>query len=143
MLVKGFRKLDNTSQSTTATMMTITSSFRLPALFFLLSVLTNPVFAFWRLACGISQESRVDPIVNPGTLSSHVHKFAGGISMSFQTLIGISDERQMLEPAQQMCLFNHQHAQHVRCKKTDLDTGHQNFIISIRTVHSKMYQIKG
>ncbi|RVX72423.1 hypothetical protein B0A52_03611 [Exophiala mesophila] len=30
------------------------------------------------MACSVSQTSRVDPIVDPGTVSGHVHKFAGG-----------------------------------------------------------------
>ena len=36
--------------------------------------------AFWRMACGVSQTSRTDPILSPGTVSGHVHKFAGGNS---------------------------------------------------------------
>ncbi|KIW49448.1 hypothetical protein PV05_11126 [Exophiala xenobiotica] len=34
--------------------------------------------AYWRMACSISQTARVDPILNPGGVASHVHKFAGG-----------------------------------------------------------------
>lgn len=36
--------------------------------------------AYWRMACSISQTARVDPILNPGGVASHVHKFAGGNS---------------------------------------------------------------
>ncbi|KIW15968.1 hypothetical protein PV08_06018 [Exophiala spinifera] len=34
--------------------------------------------AYWRMACSVSQTARVDPILNPGGVASHVHKFAGG-----------------------------------------------------------------
>lgn len=40
----------------------------------------NFVSAYWREACSVSQMARLDPILDPGTISAHVHKFAGGIS---------------------------------------------------------------
>lgn len=36
--------------------------------------------AYWRMACSVSQTARIDPILNPGSVSGHVHKFAGGNS---------------------------------------------------------------
>ncbi|KAL9127627.1 MAG: hypothetical protein Q9217_003539 [Psora testacea] len=46
--------------------------------------------AFWRMSCGIIQTGRIDPIVSPGKLSSHVHKIAGaaniGISSTYDDL---------------------------------------------------------
>jgi len=36
--------------------------------------------AYWRMACSVAQTSRTDPILSPGTVSGHVHKFAGGNS---------------------------------------------------------------
>jgi hypothetical protein len=35
------------------------------------------VDAFWRMNCGIVQNGRVDPIVNPGAISSHAHMISG------------------------------------------------------------------
>lgn len=43
------------------------------------------VDAFWRMNCGIIQTGRVDPIVNPGAISSHAHKIAGPSSKCFDT----------------------------------------------------------
>ena len=40
----------------------------------------RPAHAFWRQACSVAQESRIDPILSFGQPSGHVHKFAGGIS---------------------------------------------------------------
>jgi len=40
--------------------------------------------AYWRMACDFVQTARVDPILNPGTLGSHVHAFAGGNSQSIR-----------------------------------------------------------
>ena len=37
-------------------------------------------FAYWRTACSVSQTARADPILSPGGVSGHVHKFAGGSS---------------------------------------------------------------
>ncbi|KAI4213743.1 MAG: hypothetical protein LQ351_003709 [Letrouitia transgressa] len=33
--------------------------------------------AYWRLSCGIIQSSRIDPVINPGSLSPHAHKITG------------------------------------------------------------------
>jgi hypothetical protein len=38
------------------------------------------VHGYWRMACSVSQTSRTDPILSLGTVSGHVHKFAGGNS---------------------------------------------------------------
>lgn len=43
---------------------------------------SDVVSAYWREACSVAQMARLDPILNPGTISGHVHKFAGGISTS-------------------------------------------------------------
>ena len=37
--------------------------------------------AFWRMNCGIIQTGRIDPIVSPGKVSSHVHKIAGAANI--------------------------------------------------------------
>lgn len=41
--------------------------------------------AFWRIPCSVSEESRIDPVLSPGQISTHVHKFAGGISQFLST----------------------------------------------------------
>ncbi|KAL8970381.1 MAG: hypothetical protein Q9183_001554 [Haloplaca sp. 2 TL-2023] len=46
------------------------------------SLLASSSQAFWRLSCGIVQTSRIDPIVNPGALSSHAHKIAGASNIN-------------------------------------------------------------
>ncbi|KAI1338944.1 WSC-domain-containing protein [Xylariaceae sp. FL0016] len=54
--------------------------------FFLLAFLALHVLsvdAFWRMVCGLIQTGRMDPIVNPGTLSSHVHKVSGASNFNF------------------------------------------------------------
>ncbi|KAL8667681.1 MAG: hypothetical protein Q9202_000536 [Teloschistes flavicans] len=38
--------------------------------------------AFWRLPCSVAQESRIDPIINPGAVSGHAHKIAGAINVN-------------------------------------------------------------
>ncbi|KIW73443.1 hypothetical protein, variant [Phialophora macrospora] len=38
--------------------------------------------AYWRMACSVSQTARVDLILNPGGVSGHVHKFAGGSNVN-------------------------------------------------------------
>jgi len=35
---------------------------------------------FWRMNCGKIQVGRIDPVVNPGTISGHVHNIVGGYS---------------------------------------------------------------
>lgn len=47
---------------------------------FILLIQINFASAYWRLACSVSQEVRLDPVLFPGQVSPHVHKFAGGIS---------------------------------------------------------------
>ena len=49
----------------------------------LMALQISPAYAYWRMACSVSQTSRIDPILNPGTVSGHVHKFAGGNSELF------------------------------------------------------------
>ncbi|KAL8999994.1 MAG: hypothetical protein Q9169_001239 [Polycauliona sp. 2 TL-2023] len=49
------------------------------------SLFTGLSQAYWRLSCGISQTSRIDPIINPGSLSGHVHKFAGASNVNAQS----------------------------------------------------------
>ena len=45
----------------------------------LLALSISPVSAFWRIACpGRLVQERIDPIVNPGAVSAHVHTIAGG-----------------------------------------------------------------
>ncbi|EXJ64159.1 hypothetical protein A1O7_00495 [Cladophialophora yegresii CBS 114405] len=38
--------------------------------------------AYWRQACSVSQTARIDLILNPGNVSGHVHKFAGGSNVN-------------------------------------------------------------
>lgn len=52
----------------------------LPHSLWLLALQPTVAFAYWRMACSVSQTSRIDPIVDPGAVSGHVHKFAGGNS---------------------------------------------------------------
>lgn len=35
---------------------------------------------FWRMNCGKIQVGRLDPVVSPGAISSHVHNIVGGYS---------------------------------------------------------------
>ena len=45
-----------------------------------LGSLTGLSDAFWRMSCSIIQTGRIDPIVSPGEVASHVHKIAGASS---------------------------------------------------------------
>lgn len=46
-----------------------------------LSALVDPAAAFWRLPCqGRLAVARMDPIVNPGEVSPHIHAIHGGES---------------------------------------------------------------
>lgn len=49
-----------------------------------LSTLVDPAAAFWRLPCqGRLAVARMDPIVNPGDVSAHIHAIHGGDSMLY------------------------------------------------------------
>lgn len=41
------------------------------------SLILHGVDAFWRMNCGTIQLGRIDPIINPGSVSGHVHILAG------------------------------------------------------------------
>lgn len=49
------------------------------------------VNAFWRMGCSIILNGRIDPIVNPGKLSTHSHTIVGGsnigIDSSYESMI--------------------------------------------------------
>ena len=45
-----------------------------------LGSLTGLSDAFWRMSCSIIETSRIDPLVSPGEISSHVHKISGASS---------------------------------------------------------------
>lgn len=49
------------------------------------------VKAFWRMGCSTIMNGRIDPIVNPGNLSSHSHTIVGGsnigIDSSYESMI--------------------------------------------------------
>ena len=45
-----------------------------------LGSLTGLSDAFWRMSCSVIQTGRIDPIVTPGKVSSHVHKLSGASS---------------------------------------------------------------
>ncbi|KIW24456.1 uncharacterized protein PV07_10168 [Cladophialophora immunda] len=47
-----------------------------------LALLPGLSHAYWRMACSVSQTARVDLILNPGEVSGHVHKFAGGSNVN-------------------------------------------------------------
>ena len=38
--------------------------------------------AFWRMQCSTSQTGRIDPIISPGQVSSHVHRISGGSNIN-------------------------------------------------------------
>ncbi|CAJ2506776.1 Uu.00g079620.m01.CDS01 [Anthostomella pinea] len=40
------------------------------------------VDAFWRMTCGLIQTGRMDPVVFPGQISPHVHKFSGASNVN-------------------------------------------------------------
>ncbi|EXJ89515.1 hypothetical protein A1O3_02582 [Capronia epimyces CBS 606.96] len=48
----------------------------------LIALQSNLSLAYWRMACSVSQTARVDPILNPGEVSAHAHKFAGGSNVN-------------------------------------------------------------
>ncbi|KAF2225976.1 hypothetical protein BDZ85DRAFT_193191, partial [Elsinoe ampelina] len=49
-----------------------------------LAALAAPVDAFWRMSCpGRIMTSRMDPIVNPGAISGHVHTISGGNAFNY------------------------------------------------------------
>jgi len=52
-----------------------------------LGSLTGFSSAFWRMSCGIIQTGRIDPIVSPGKVASHVHKIAGASSESPKSFV--------------------------------------------------------
>ncbi|KIW95941.1 uncharacterized protein Z519_03007 [Cladophialophora bantiana CBS 173.52] len=47
-----------------------------------LMLLPSLSHAYWRMACSVSQTARIDLILNPGDVSGHVHKFAGGSNVN-------------------------------------------------------------
>lgn len=57
----------------------------------LLEIHLDQVDAFWRMGCATMLNGRIDPIVNPGRLSSHSHTIVGGsnigIDSSYETMI--------------------------------------------------------
>ncbi|PNS17632.1 WSC domain-containing protein 2 [Sphaceloma murrayae] len=49
-----------------------------------LAALAAPADAFWRMSCpGRIMTSRMDPIVNPGAISGHVHTISGGNAFNY------------------------------------------------------------
>ncbi|KAI4258516.1 MAG: hypothetical protein L6R42_005041 [Xanthoria sp. 1 TBL-2021] len=60
-------------------------SHALPTSILVGSLFTGLSQAYWRLSCSLSQTSRIDPIINPGGLSGHVHKFAGASNINAQS----------------------------------------------------------
>ena len=43
---------------------------------------TEPALAYWRMSCmGVAGIARIDPIVSPGEISSHVHTIKGASGM--------------------------------------------------------------
>lgn len=57
----------------------------------LLDLMHYQVNAFWRMGCSTILNGRIDPIVNPGGLSTHSHTFVGanniGIDSSYESLM--------------------------------------------------------
>lgn len=57
----------------------------------LLELQQHQVKAFWRMGCSTIINGRIDPIVNPGTLSFHSHTIVGGsnigIDSSYESMI--------------------------------------------------------
>lgn len=50
----------------------------------LAALLASPVTAYWRMPCpGRVLTERIDPIVNPGAIASHVHTVSGGNGFNF------------------------------------------------------------
>lgn len=41
------------------------------------------VQAFFRINCNIIQTGRIDPVINPGSVSTHVHTVAGASGMYY------------------------------------------------------------
>ncbi|KAI9790330.1 MAG: hypothetical protein M1833_001949 [Piccolia ochrophora] len=59
--------------------MSLPLSWSLPLILILFSSTAN---AFFRLGCSLIQTGRVDPIVTPGQVASHVHKIAGASNVN-------------------------------------------------------------
>ena len=63
---------------------------RLLAFIALITLLTIPTHAFWIISHNSLTQERLDPIVSPGKVSSHVHTIVGssafGPEVSFQEL---------------------------------------------------------
>jgi hypothetical protein len=62
---------------------------RVPTLVTLASIAVSPAAAFFILNHGPLEATRIDPIINPGGISGHVHAIVGGSNfqstMDFQT----------------------------------------------------------
>lgn len=57
---------------------------------FVLAALTGLNDAYWRMSCSNLQTGRIDPVVSPGQIASHVHKIAGGSSSCPATSSNVS-----------------------------------------------------
>lgn len=61
------------------------------AIVLMLELQQYQVNAFWRMGCSTIMNGRIDPIVNPGKLSSHSHTIVGGsnigIDSSYESMI--------------------------------------------------------
>lgn len=102
---------------------------------------SNVVSAYWRLACSVSQEERIDPILSPGQVSSHVHKFAGGISEFRSSIKQPVLICQTSDHPQRVPLCNNRLVQHARYKPTNRHTGHLLCIINDPMALSNLYRM--
>ena len=57
-------------------------------------LLVSYVDAFWRMECRFQTGiGRLDPLVDPGQISAHVHTFTGGAGRSYITDAVLCDRR--------------------------------------------------
>lgn len=116
-------------------------SFSILISYCLVLIYVRPSHAFWRMACSVSQTSRIDPILSPGGLSGHVHKFAGGNSTTSPSRWINAYDTQMsiwtrIKPA---CWILH--AQRAKYNQTWAHTGRPNYTINTRTEESRRYKM--
>lgn len=97
--------------------------------------------AYWRMACSVSQTARVDIILNPGGVSGHVHKFAGGNSESrfpSRNALPLTSQISIKTPTPALCKRPVVH--HVKFKPTSQSTGHLSCTTLTPMALSKRYQ---
>lgn len=107
------------------------------------ATLFGDVEAYFRINCGRLMESRTDPIVSPGKVSSHLHTLVGGSSMDKPDSISdVADNVQILVSTPLIKTCSTLNARHARSKPTNLRTGPLSCSTSLPMAHSPPYLTK-